>query len=48
LVYGIIGGLGNAVLPSEIFGLFGAGMIATALYLCFRINRGGSVESRIV
>ncbi|MDR9764185.1 MFS transporter [Rhizobium redzepovicii] len=48
LAYTIIGGFGNAVLPSEIFGLFGAVMIAAALYVCFRINRGGSVESRIV
>ncbi|MDK4741326.1 MFS transporter [Rhizobium sp. CNPSo 3464] len=48
LAYGIIGVFGNAILPSEIFGLFGAVMIAAALFFCCRMNRGGSAESRLI
>ncbi|WP_246451565.1 hypothetical protein [Rhizobium paranaense] len=48
LAYGIIGVFGNAILPSEIFGLFGTVMIAAALFFCCWMNRGGSAESRLI
>ncbi|QYA04936.1 MFS transporter [Rhizobium sp. B21/90] len=48
LTYGIIGFFGNTVLPSQIFAYFGAVMIAVALVLYFRMDRGGPLKSRLV
>lgn len=48
LAYGIIAVAGDAILPSEVFGLFGVLMVAVALFLYFRMDRGEPLESRLV
>jgi MFS family permease len=49
LAYGIIAAFGNAVLPSEIFGVFGVVMIAGAFFIGLsRANRGGPLKNRLV
>ncbi|NEJ03490.1 MFS transporter [Rhizobium ruizarguesonis] len=48
LAYAIIGVIGDAFRPSEIFGLFGALMVAVALFFYFRMDRGEPLESRLV
>lgn len=46
--YGIISAIGDAILPSEIFGLFGSLMVAVALFFRFRMDRGEPLERRLV
>ncbi|MBW9064628.1 MFS transporter [Rhizobium herbae] len=48
LAYGAICVMGDAILPSEIFGLFGALMIAVALFCYVGMDRGGPPEGRLV
>lgn len=48
LAYGIIATIGDAIPPSGIFGLFGALMVAVALFFHFNMDRGAPVESRFV
>lgn len=48
LAYGIIGTIGDAILPSGIFGLFGALMVTVALFFHFNMDRGAPVERRFV
>ncbi|AAM54877.2 putative transporter protein (plasmid) [Rhizobium etli CFN 42] len=48
LAYGIIGTIGDAIPPSGIFGVFGALMVAVALFIHFNMDRGEPVESRFV
>ncbi|AGS26462.1 MFS transporter [Rhizobium etli] len=48
LAYGIMGTIGDAIPPSGIFGVFGALMVAVALFIHFNMDRGEPVESRFV
>ncbi|ANP90136.1 MFS transporter [Rhizobium leguminosarum] len=48
VAYGIIAVIGDAFLPSQIFGLFGTLMVAVALFLYFRMDGGEPLESRLV
>ncbi|WP_088676235.1 MFS transporter [Rhizobium sp. R339] len=48
LAYGIIATIGDTIPPSGIFGLFGALMVAVALFFHFNMDRGTPVERRFV
>ncbi|ANL51100.1 major facilitator superfamily protein (plasmid) [Rhizobium phaseoli] len=48
LAYGVIAVAGDRILPSEIFGLFGVLMVAAALFIYFRRDRGEPLDSRLV